>query len=101
MRRGGSFRFLVIEADQRSDTKAAAVVDVAVVAVVDVAVVVVDVVDVAVVAVVAVAVAVVAVAVVVVVAVSDVEESEAVGKNFFAVVVLRLKDQKQRLNQSA
>ena len=82
MRRGGSFRFLVIEADQRSDTKAAAVVDVAVVAVVDV-------------------VAVVAVAVDVVVAVSDVEESEAVGKNFFAVVVLRLKDQKQRLNQSA
>ena len=76
MRRGGSFRFLVIEADQRSDTKAAAVVDVAVVAVV-------------------------AVAVDVVVAVSDVEESEAVGKNFFAVVVLRLKDQKQRLNQSA
>ena len=90
MRRGGSFRFLVIEADQRSDTKAAAVVDVAVVAVVDVVVaVVVDVV------------AVVAVAVDVVVAVSDVEESEAVGKNFFAVVVLRLKDQKQRLNQSA
>ena len=79
MRRGGSFRFLVIEADQRSDTKAAAVVDVVVVAVV----------------------AVVAVAVDVVVAVSDVEESEAVGKNFFAVVVLRLKDQKQRLNQSA
>ena len=83
MRRGGSFRFLVIEADQRSDTKAAAVVDVVVVAV--------AVVDVAV----------VAVAVDVVVAVSDVEESEAVGKNFFAVVVLRLKDQKQRLNQSA
>ena len=81
MRRGGSFRFLVIEADQRSDTKAAAVVDVVVVAVVDVAV--------------------VAVAVDVVVAVSDVEESEAVGKNFFAVVVLRLKDQKQRFNQSA
>ena len=97
MRRGGSFRFLVIEADQRSDTKAAAVVDVVVVvvAVVDVVAVVAVAVDVVVADVVAV------VAVVVVVAVSDVEESEAVGKNFFAVVVLRLKDQKQRLNQSA